>query len=172
MTLRRNLVLAATAAITACIGLPAVKAAPASAHGYVSSPASRQAQCAQLLLPCGEIRFEPANVQGPKGLRNCHADIFRFSDLSDDTKPWVAKAVGSTVSLTWQFTDRHPTASFEYFVGNTRLAVFPLNNQLQPPTLTHTINLGALHGRVRLLAVWNIGDTANAFYSCVDLQVA
>jgi chitin-binding protein len=26
-------------------------------------------------------------------------------------------------------------------------------------------------GRQKLLAIWNIADTANAFYSCVDLQV-
>jgi chitin-binding protein len=33
------------------------------------------------------------------------------------------------------------------------------------------VNLGNASGRQKLLAVWNIGDTANAFYSCVDLQI-
>jgi chitin-binding protein len=26
-------------------------------------------------------------------------------------------------------------------------------------------------GKQKLLAIWNIADTANAFYACVDLQV-
>ncbi|MCW2641364.1 MAG: hypothetical protein JWP76_3670, partial [Dactylosporangium sp.] len=30
---------------------------------------------------------------------------------------------------------------------------------------------GSRSGRQKVLAVWNIADTTNAFYSCIDLQV-
>ncbi|TVT14815.1 chitin-binding protein, partial [Amycolatopsis rhizosphaerae] len=36
----------------------------ASAHGYIDSPPSRQAQCAQGIVDCGEIKYEPQSVEG------------------------------------------------------------------------------------------------------------
>lgn len=173
MSLRRKLVMFATAAVLAPIGLVVLPAATAGAHGYILSPPSRQAQCAQNTVTCtGGIQWEPQSVEGPKGLRNCHGNVSRFAELSDDSKPWRATAVGRQVSFTWTFTARHATKNFEYYVGNTRVANFEMNNAQPPATLTHPVNLGNVSGRIRLLAVWNIGDTANAFYSCVDLQVS
>jgi chitin-binding protein len=171
MSLKRKLVMFATAATIAPLGLVVLPAASANAHGYISNPPSRQAQCARGTVSCGDIRWEPQSVEGPKGLRNCHGNVGRFAELSDDSKPWRATSVGRTVTFTWTFTARHATANFEYYLGNTRIASFALNNQQPPATLAHTVNLGNVSGRQRLLAVWNIGDTTNAFYSCVDLQV-
>lgn len=172
MILKRKLVMFATAALLAPIGLVVLPAATANAHGYISSPQSRQAQCARGTVNfCGDIKYEPQSVEGPKGLRNCHGNVDRFAELNDNTKPWKVTSVGRTVDFTWTFTARHATYSFEYFIGNTRVKEVRLNNQQPPPTLTHSVNLGNVSGRVRLLAVWNIGDTTNAFYSCVDLQV-
>jgi len=171
MSLKRKLVMFATAAVIAPLGLVVLPAATASAHGYILSPPSRQAQCAQHTVSCGDIQWEPQSVEGPKGLRNCHGNVDRFAELSDDSKPWKATSVGTQVSFTWTFTARHATKNFEYYIGNTRVADFEMNNAQPPATLTHPVNLGNVSGRVRLLAVWNIGDTANAFYSCVDLQV-
>jgi chitin-binding protein len=34
------------------------------------------------------------------------------------------------------------------------------------------VDLGGHTGRQTVLAVWNIADTANAFYACIDLQVS
>jgi predicted carbohydrate-binding protein with CBM5 and CBM33 domain len=172
MSLKRKLVMFTTAAVIAPLGLVILPVAPASAHGYILSPPSRQAQCAQGTVSCDQIKWEPQSVEGPQGLRNCHGNVARFAELSENSKPWRATSVGRTVSFTWTFTARHATRNFEYYVGNTRVATFPLNNQQPPATLKHTVNLGNnVSGRVRLLAVWNIGDTPNAFYSCVDLQV-
>lgn len=70
------------------------------------------------------------------------------------------------------FTARHRTTDWQYYIGNTRVGVVGGGNAPPPATVSHTINLGNVSGRVKLLAVWNIADTANAFYSCVDLQVA
>jgi len=172
MSLKRKLIMFATAAVIAPLGLVVLPAATASAHGYILTPPSRQAQCAQHTVTCDSIQWEPQSVEGPKGLRNCHGNVDRFAELSNDSKPWRATAVGRTVDFTWTFTARHATYSFEYYIGNTRLKEFKLNNQQPPATLKHTVNLGNVSGRVRVLAVWNIGDTANAFYSCVDLQVS
>jgi chitin-binding protein len=171
MSLKRKLAMFATAATIAPLGLVVLPAATANAHGYISNPPSRQAQCARGTVSCGDIKWEPQSVEGPKGLRNCHGNVARFAELSDDSKPWRATSVGRTVTFTWTFTARHATANFEYYLGNTRVASFAMNNQQPPATLSHTVNLGNASGRQRLLAVWNVGDTPNAFYSCVDLQI-
>jgi chitin-binding protein len=172
MSLKRKLIMFATAAVLAPIGLVVLPATSASAHGYILSPPSRQAQCAQHTVNCtGGIQWEPQSVEGPKGLRNCNGNVARFEELNNDGLGWHATSVGRQVSFTWTFTARHATKNFEYYINNTRVANFELNNAQPPATLTHPVNLGNVSGRVRLLAVWNIGDTANAFYSCVDLQV-
>lgn len=42
----------------------------------------------------------------------------------------------------------------------------------QPPeTVSHQVNLSGHPGRQTVLAVWNIADTTNALYSCIDVQV-
>ncbi|WBB70231.1 lytic polysaccharide monooxygenase [Micromonospora sp. WMMD812] len=147
-------------------------AAPAQAHGYVSSPPSRQALCAQNRVPdCGQIKYEPQSVEGPKGLRNCHANIAHFAVLNDDSRGWPATSVGSTVTFTWINTARHATSNWEYYIGNTRVGVVNGNGQQPGATVSHTVNLGGFSGRQKILAIWNIADTANAFYSCIDVQI-
>ncbi|MCO6003641.1 lytic polysaccharide monooxygenase [Actinoallomurus purpureus] len=146
-------------------------AGTASAHGYINSPPSRQAQCAQGTVQCGDIKYEPQSVEGPKGLRSCSGGVARFAELDDDSKGWHATQVGRTVTFTWTFTARHRTTNWEYYIGGTRVGVVSGNDTQPPSTVSHTINLGNVSGRQKLLAIWNIADTANAFYSCVDLQV-
>ncbi|SCL31295.1 chitin-binding protein [Micromonospora nigra] len=168
MRRRITLPLLATGAVVSSLAV----AAPAQAHGYVSSPPSRQALCAQGRVPdCGQIRYEPQSVEGPKGLRSCHAGIAHFAVLNDDSRGWPATSVGTSVTFTWVNTARHSTANWEYFVGGTRVAVFDGGGRQPGATVSHTVNLGGYPGRQKVLAVWNISDTANAFYSCVDLQV-
>lgn len=140
-------------------------ASPASAHGYVNSPLSRQAQCAQTKAAwCGQIMWEPQSAEGPKGLRNCHGSRSDLAVLSDDSKPWRVHSVGTSLTLTWTFTAKHRTQDYEYYIGGTRVGHFANDG-------AHTINLSRFSGRQKLLAIWNIGDTANAFYSCIDLQI-
>lgn len=143
----------------------------ANAHGYVSAPPSRQAQCAQGTVECGEITWEPQSVEGPKGLTSCSGGNARFAELDDDGKGWHATQVSGTVTFTWKFTAPHRTKNFEYFLGGQRVAVFDGGGQQPPSPLSHEVDLGDVTGRQKLLAVWNIADTPNAFYACVDLQV-
>ncbi|GIJ28944.1 cellulose-binding protein [Micromonospora qiuiae] len=168
MRRRITLALMMTSAMVATLAV----ATPAQAHGYVSSPPSRQALCAQNRVPdCGQIRWEPQSVEGPKGLRNCHANIAHFAVLNDDNRGWPATSVGTTVTFTWVNTAQHATRDWEYFIGNNRVAVFSGGGRQPGATVSHTVNLSGYPGRQKVLAVWNIADTANAFYSCVDLQI-
>ncbi|MEV6068004.1 lytic polysaccharide monooxygenase [Nocardia sp. NPDC052001] len=168
---RRLSIVAASIGLTPLL-VAILPAAVANAHGYVSSPLSRQAQCAKSIVSCGDIKYEPQSVEGVKGLRNCSANISRFAELDDDSKPWQVQSVGSTATFTWTFTALHRTLNWEYYIGGTRVSLVDGNNQ-PPPSggVTHTIDLSGYSGRQKLLAIWNIGDTANAFYSCLDLQI-
>jgi hypothetical protein len=147
-------------------------ASPASAHGYVSNPPSRQALCASgAVSGCGAIQFEPQSVEGPKGLRSCNGGLSQFSVLADESRNWPAKTVGSTVSFNWVLTARHRTSTWEYFVGGTKVASIDDGNQQPNATVTHNVDLSKFPGRRTVLAVWNIGDTPMAFYNCIDLNV-
>ena len=76
------------------------------------------------------------------------------------------------MTFSWKLTAQHRTASWEYYIGNTRVGFVDGNNAIPPTSFSHTVNLGSVSGRQKVLAIWNIGDTTNAFYSCIDLQVS
>ncbi|MCP2259860.1 chitin-binding protein [Streptoalloteichus tenebrarius] len=160
------LVAGALAAPVIAVALPSGQA---FAHGYVSNPPSRQAQCAKNVVRCGAIKYEPQSVEGPKGLRSCNGGLAQFAELNDDNKGWKVTNVGRTTTFSWTFTARHRTSSYEYYVGNTRVAYFDGHNQVPGATVSHSVNLPP--GRQKVLAIWNIGDTANAFYACIDVNV-
>ncbi|HET6499861.1 MAG TPA: lytic polysaccharide monooxygenase auxiliary activity family 9 protein [Amycolatopsis sp.] len=166
----RKIVAALTGAALAPLIMIAVPAT-ASAHGYISVPTSRQAECAQGIVSCGDIKYEPQSVEGPKGLRSCSGGNTRFAELDDDTKGWRATSVGSTVTFNWTLTAQHRTTDWEYYIGNTRVGLVDGGNQIPPTSFSHTVNLSGFSGRQKVLAIWNIADTSNAFYSCVDLQI-
>src|SRR5690242_9495093 len=105
------------------VGTTLAVASPALAHGYVSSPPSRQALCASgAVANCGQIQFEPQSVEGPKGLKSCDGGVAGFSVLADESRNWPAKSVGSSVDFSWVLTARHKTSTWEYFIGGTKVA--------------------------------------------------
>ncbi|MCT9934781.1 lytic polysaccharide monooxygenase [Planotetraspora sp. A-T 1434] len=168
--MRRSITFATVSLVT--IAATLFVASPAMAHGYISSPPSRQANCAQGRVPnCGDIIYEPQSVEGPKGQRNCHGGVARFAQLSDESKPWPATSVGSSVTFNWTLTARHATSTWEYYIGNTRIAVFNDGGRQPGATVSHNVSLAGFSGRQKVLAIWNVADTVNAFYSCVDLQI-
>jgi predicted carbohydrate-binding protein with CBM5 and CBM33 domain len=167
---RRFALPALTVAAVAASLLVAV--APASAHGYISSPPSRQANCASgAVAGCGDIVYEPQSVEAPKGSTQCNGGGSRFAVLNDNSKNWPAAAVGQTVTFNWVLTARHSTATWEYFIGTTLLASFNDGGAQPGATKSHTVSMKGFTGRQTVLARWNIADTANAFYSCVDLNI-
>ena len=168
---RPRLAAALAGVLAAPLVLVALPTGTAFAHGYVSSPASRQAQCAARTVSCGAIQYEPQSVEGPKGLKSCHANLSQFSELSNDNKGWKVHQTGRSVTFKWTFTARHRTRDYDYFVDGRKVANFSGNNQQPPASVSHTVNVGSA-GRHKVLAVWNIGDTSNAFYACIDINAS
>ncbi|KOV85126.1 lytic polysaccharide monooxygenase auxiliary activity family 9 protein [Nocardia sp. NRRL S-836] len=171
MDIRRRVAAAVAGVVAAPLLVVALPTGTAFAHGYVSSPASRQAQCASGVVSCGSIKYEPQSVEGPKGLQSCHANLSQFAELSNDSKGWRVANTGRSVTFNWTFTARHSTRDYYYYVDGRKVATFSGNNQQPPANVQHTVNVGSA-GRHKILAVWNIADTSNAFYSCVDVNAS
>lgn len=168
---KKKLAVIVGAAIAPLVAV-SLPASSASAHGYINSPLSRQAQCAQHIVSCGDIQYEPQSVEGPKGLTSCSGGNSRFSDLDNNSKGWRVTNVGTSTSFTWTYTARHATSNWQYFVNGQKLNEYSGGGVQPGTTTTHTVNFGGLRGYQKVLAVWNISDTANAFYSCVDVNVS
>ncbi|MGC5345621.1 lytic polysaccharide monooxygenase auxiliary activity family 9 protein [Streptomyces sp. DT24] len=147
-------------------------AASASAHGYINSPPSRQAQCAAGTVQCGSIKYEPQSVEGPKGLMSCSGGNSAFADLDNDSKGWKVTPVSSTTAFKWTLTARHATSTWQYYAGGRKIAEFNDKGAQPGATVSHQVNFGGLKGKQKVLAVWNIADTPNAFYACVDVNVS
>ncbi|WP_068270619.1 lytic polysaccharide monooxygenase auxiliary activity family 9 protein [Aldersonia kunmingensis] len=144
----------------------------ASANEYISNPPSRQAQCAAGTVGCDSVQGEQLSVEGPKGLTDCSGGNERFAELNDDSKEWKATPVGRMQQFAWKVSAPHKTSSFQYFVGGRRIAEFTeAGKEVGIETVTHTLDFGNLTGKQKVLAVWNIEDTANALYSCIDVNV-
>jgi predicted carbohydrate-binding protein with CBM5 and CBM33 domain len=157
--------------VAAVSGSLFVAASPASAHGYISSPPSRQANCASgAVSGCGDIVYEPQSVEAPKGSTQCNGGTSRFTVLNDTGRNWPAANVGSRVTFNWVLTARHATSTWEYFIGNRLVASFNDNGAQPGATKSHTVDFAGYTGRQTVLARWNVANTINAFYSCVDLN--
>lgn len=153
--------------------------APVSAHGYVTSPPSRQARCRYDRIPgCGSVQWEPQSVEARRGSFECNGGGARFPELNDEAL-WenhffTVSAGVDSLDFTWIITASHRTTTFEYFVlnnDNTLLVSYNYGNATIPTTVQHVVPLNGLSGRQTILGRWNIGDTVNAFYSCVDLDI-
>lgn len=195
---RRRLA-ARTAAVLLAIGIPVAVAGPAYSHGYTQNPPSRAYRCALgEVRDCGEIQWEPQSVEGPKGFPQagpadgqlCAGGNARFRQLDDPRGGgWPAAAVtgGQDFTFTWTLTAAHATSSFRYFITRgsydptrpltradldlTPFLTVPYGGQRPPATVSHTGTIpGGRTGTHLVLAVWDISDTGNAFYSCADVR--
>ncbi|MFD8274727.1 lytic polysaccharide monooxygenase auxiliary activity family 9 protein [Streptomyces flaveolus] len=171
MKSKRMLAVAIGAGIAPLLAVT-LPAGNASAHGYISSPPSRQAQCAAGTVSCGSIKYEPQSVEGPKGLMSCSGGNSAFAELDNDSKGWKVTPVSRTTSFNWRLTAQHATSTWQYYAGGRKVAEFNDGGARPGATVTHQVNFGSLTGRQKVLAVWNIADTANAFYACVDVNVS
>ena len=171
----------------------------ANSHGYTDSPISRQKLCANgTVTNCGSIQWEPQSVEGLKGFPAagpadgtiCAGGNSQFAQLDDPRGgAWPATRVtaGQSYTFRWQFTARHATTDFRYYITkngwnpNSKLTrsqldpqpflTVPYNNQQPPSTLSHSGTFPAgKSGRAVVLAVWTVADTGNAFYACSDVQ--
>ncbi|WP_169514081.1 glycosyl hydrolase family 18 protein [Jonesia quinghaiensis] len=166
-----------SAITTATLGFVAVftalTALPAAAHGWVTDPPSRQDNCATgaTSFDCGSISYEPQSVEAPQGSLQCSGGNTEFSILDDDSKPWPVKDIDSSVTIQWKLTAAHNTSTWEYFVDGELHEVFDEGGKQPSSTISHTLtDLPA--GEHTILARWNVSNTPNAFYNCLDVNVA
>jgi chitin-binding protein len=139
-------------------------------HGWITSPPSRQDHCAKGRTPfdCGQVRYEPQSVEAAKGAMSCSGGS-SFTILDNHSLAWPVTNGSNTTTFTWTCTACHVTRDWEYFVNGTLLRRITGSGQAPNP-VSHSVS-GIPGGRQRVLGRWNIGDTAAAFYACVDLQV-
>ncbi|MFF3122423.1 lytic polysaccharide monooxygenase [Streptomyces sp. NPDC057908] len=171
----------------------------ASSHGYTDNPISRQKLCANgTVTGCGNIQWEPQSVEGPKGFpaagpvdgKICSGGHSEFAQLDDPRGGnWPATNVtaGQGFGFRWQFTARHATTDFRYYITKngwdptkplTRadlepqpFMTVPYGGKQPPATLTQQGTIPTQKtGKHIILSVWTIADTANAFYACSDVQ--
>lgn len=148
MNMKRRAALAIGALVAPLLAV-SLPASTASAHGWVTSPASRQDQCANGVVDCGA----------------------QFAELDNDSKGWRVTPVARTYTFNWHHTARHATANWQYFIGNTKIAEFSGHGAQPPADVSHQVDFGGFTGRQKVLAVWNVADTGNAFYSCIDVNI-
>jgi len=168
---RLRAVLLAAVVGAAAIVAPVAVAPSASAHGWITSPPSRQDHCAKgtTSFDCGPIKYEPQSVEAPKGSMKCSGGS-GFDVLDDAGKPWPRTQTGTSVTFQWKLTAAHNTSTWEYFVDGVLFRTFDQNGAQPPSNISHTLT-GLPQGDHTILARWNVSNTAMAFYSCVDLTV-
>ncbi|MET4642575.1 lytic polysaccharide monooxygenase auxiliary activity family 9 protein [Streptomyces sp. NPDC006539] len=171
----------------------------AGSHGYTDNPISRQKLCANgTVTNCGAIQYEPQSVEAPKGFpaagpadgkicSGAHDNFAALDDPRGGSWPTTKVTAGQGFSFRWQFTARHATTDFRYYITKngwdptkplTRAALesqpfmtVPYGGQQPPATLTQQGTIPTQKtGRHIILSVWNIADTGNAFYACSDVQ--
>ncbi|RJQ75487.1 chitin-binding protein [Pseudonocardiaceae bacterium YIM PH 21723] len=176
MTIRRKLTTLAMAVGLTPALLVVLPAGSAQAHGLVSSPASRQAQCMDKAMNCpGDAYNDPYGVEGAKGQQLCSAgDLQRYSVLDNDNFGWKAtKVKAGPTAITWKIIASHETDNWEYSIDGKMVASIKETAQYPPKEFTHTIDLKGFSGKKKLLAVWNRATFhKNAFYSCIDLDIS
>ncbi|MFD0586607.1 lytic polysaccharide monooxygenase [Paenibacillus sp. GCM10027627] len=168
----------------------------ASAHGYVEGPSSRAYLCKLgQNTNCGAIIYEPQSLEALKGFPAAGpADgkiasangAFPLLDQQFATR-WTKVNISSgTVTFNWKLTAAHATTSWKYYITKqnwnpdaalTRdsfdLTPFCTVNYggVRPPfTYSDTCNVPSRTGYQVILAVWEIADTANAFYNVIDVN--
>ncbi|KOV38617.1 chitin-binding protein [Streptomyces sp. XY431] len=188
----------AVGAALAAVAVPLAMAVPASSHGFINLPPSRSALCgAGVVKNCGDIQWEPQSVEGPKGFPTrgpadgtiCAGADARWAPLDNPrngTWPTTKVTAGGQQTFTWEIEARHSTTSFRYFLTKpgydptqkitrasldlTPFLTVPYNGRQPAATTTHTGTLPTGRtGHHVVVAVWDVADTSNAFYSCTDV---
>ncbi len=181
------------------LALSMVTTGVAQGHGYPQSPISRQALCANgTVQNCGAIQWEPQSVEGPGNFPDagpadghlCSGGNSRFSELDDPRGGnWPTSDVqaGQNFQFNWDLSAMHSTESWRYFVTKdnwdptqplTRSALEPApflsidyGGKQPPSSFSHEGQLpSGKSGRHVIFAVWEVADTANAFYACSDVN--
>ncbi|MBP2001501.1 chitin-binding protein [Paenibacillus shirakamiensis] len=174
-----------------------VFAGSASAHGYIESPGSRSALCAQgINKNCGSIQYEPQSVEGVGNFPTAGvpdgnlAGVGKYPELEEQSADRWTKITmnGGKNTFQWKLTALHATKEWKYYITKkgwdqskpltrAQLDLTPfcyINDKGARPnaTVTHECNVPTdRSGYNIILAVWEIADTGNAFYQVVDVNL-
>ncbi|MEN1939018.1 lytic polysaccharide monooxygenase [Paenibacillus sp. 102] len=172
----------------------------ASAHGFVEKPGSRAALCSQpygaLNLNCGSIMYEPQSLEAPKGFPQggpvdgkIASAGGKFDGILDQqtSNRWFKNTInGGENTFTWKYTAPHLTSQWHYYITKkgwdpnkplARADFEPIgtvkhDGSAASNNLSHKINVPTdRSGYHVILAVWDVADTANAFYNVIDVNL-
>lgn len=166
------------------------------AHGYIDSPSSRADLCAKKVNKnCGFIIYEPQSLEAYKGFPAAGpADgkiasangAFPELDQQSATRWSKVNITPGTTTFHWTIEANHATTSWKYYItkqdwnpnaplSRSSFDLTPFCNVdykgKQPPhSYSDTCNVPSRTGYQVILAVWEIADTANAFYNVIDVD--
>ncbi|MEH6944414.1 lytic polysaccharide monooxygenase [Bacillus sp. JJ722] len=171
-----------------------------NAHGFVEKPTSRAALCGanygSLNSSCGSVMYEPQSLEAPKGFPQAGPADGKIASagglfggiLDQQTSDrWFKNTLtGGENTFTWKYSAPHSTSKWHYYITKkgwnpneplTRANFEPIgvikhNGSAASNNLTHKINLPTdRSGYHVILAVWDVADTANAFYNVIDVNL-
>ncbi|MFM2587024.1 N-acetylglucosamine-binding protein GbpA [Vibrio sp. TBV020] len=171
----------------------AIDGGVAEARGTLCSSVSTQSQ---KNANCGQVQWEPQSIEGPEGFpiggppdgKIASGGLTQFSALNEQTATrWVKTPISHGLNtFEWTFTANHVTRDWKYYITkadwnpNTPLTrnSFELTpfctvdgGMVQPPKrVQHECNVPKREGYQVILAVWDVGDTAAAFYNVLDVR--
>lgn len=178
------------------LGTGVALAGPAHAHGYVNGPYSRAAACRLgLNADCGTVVYEPQSLEAPKGFpASGPADgriasaggVFPALDQQSYGR-WYKNPISTgTLTIDWRYTAPHRTAKWSYYMTKQSwdpnaplkradlelIATVAHDGTAANSRPAHSINVPANRsGYHVILAIWEVADTANAFYNVIDVNV-
>lgn len=168
----------------------------ALAHGYIDNPSSRADLCAQgVNNNCGFIIYEPQSLEAKKGFPAAGpADgkiasangIFPELDQQSATRWNKVNITPGTTTFHWTIEANHATTSWKYYITKqnwdpnapltrdsfdlTPFCNVDYKGKQPPHSYTDTCNVPSRTGYQVILAVWEVYDTANAFYNVIDVD--
>ena len=166
------------------------------AHGYIDSPSSRADLCAKKVNKnCGFIIYEPQSLEAYKGFPAAGpADgkiasangAFPELDQQSATRWSKVNITPGTTTFHWTIEANHATTSWKYYItkqdwnpnaplSRASFDLTPFCNVdykgKQPPhSYSDSCKVPSRTGYQVILAVWEIADTANAFYNVIDVD--
>ncbi|MCC2322227.1 lytic polysaccharide monooxygenase [Cellulomonas xiejunii] len=166
-----RLLLSVLAVIALAFAMFSLAPAPtAQAHGWISDPPSRQDLCyTGAVKDCGPVQYEPWSVEAKKGSMLCSGGG-RFTELDNESRAWPRQNLTTNETFTWDIVANHSTSTWEYFVDGRLHTTINDNGAMPPKRFTHTIN-NLPEGNHKIFVRWNIADTVNAFYQCIDAYI-
>ena len=177
-----------------------------SAHGWITTPPSRQAFCADKEVDqayCDGVTYEPQSVESPKGApfqtdvgdHICNGGGSRFAALDTagaDIWPQTSIPASEDLNVEWKITVGHKTQNWIYYITKPELQLDPskpltkadfqeepillldTDTSAPPAAVSHVIPAEGFSnhsGYAVIYGVWTIGDTGNAFYNCLDVNI-